>query len=160
MWPPVSPIDGFIGGDNLLRCFCIFFQAEDLESNSPNDYVVKLIFVWSCNTIFNKVLCWRTKRAVVISFSCESSCPSGPCMSPFCPPPPPPPCSASSRTFVRSPPPFHLQGFTKGAALFSARSNNPDFPPNSWFQMIKFSLLGNKRILPGGILFEQPDRNF
>ena len=35
---------------------CVFFEAEDLESNSPNDYVVKLIFVWSCNTIFNKVL--------------------------------------------------------------------------------------------------------
>ena len=52
----MSPIGGLISGDNLQRYFCVFFEAEDLESNSPNDYVVKLIFVWSCNTIFNKVL--------------------------------------------------------------------------------------------------------
>ena len=90
MWPPVSPSGGLISADDLQRFFCVSFEPEDQGLNSPKDYDVKLIFVWSCNTIFNKVPTWRTKRAVVISFSCESSCPSGPCMSPFCPPSPSP----------------------------------------------------------------------
>ena len=45
----------------------------------------------------------------------------------------------------------HLHSTCKGSRkvqLFFLLSNNPDFPPNSWLQMIKIILLGNKRILP------------
>ena len=154
MWPPVSPIDGLISGDNLPRFF-VFASKLKIWSRLSQQLCcqINLCLVLQHNFQQGAMLedgegsgdfilmrIKLSKWALHVSFLS-----------------PPPPCSASSRTFVRSPPPFLLQGFTKGAALFSALSNNPDFPPNSWLQMIKFSLLGNKILLP---VFQQPDSNF
>ena len=139
---------------------CVFFEAENQGLNSPNDYVVKLIFVWSCNIIFNKVLSWRTKRAVVISFSCESSCPSGPCMSPFCPPPLPPPALPVHEPSYG----HHLHSTCKGSRkvqLFFLLSLTTlifrQIPGYKWSNSVFWE---TKEYCQRGILFEQPDCNF
>ena len=82
-----------------------------------------------CN--FVKDFQLQQAKGRMISFWCESSCPSGPCMSPFC-------CSPLNAEFtnlrlVKS----HLREFTKGAA-FLPHSHHPNFLPNTGLQMSKF----------------------
>ena len=82
-----------------------------------------------CN--FVKDFQLQQAKGRMISFCCESSCPSGPCMSPFC-------CSPLNAEFtnlrlVKS----HLREFTKGAA-FLPHSHHPNFLPNTGLQMSKF----------------------
>ena len=70
---------------------------------------------WICCNFFERLNSSRMKRRMVISFSCESSRPSGPCMSSFCLSSPR--WTLSSRTFVWLIVPLHLGKFTKGAAF-------------------------------------------
>ena len=75
----------------------------------------------------------RVIRRTMISFSCESSCPSGPCMSPF--------CRSSVERWVHEPSfgrRVPVARVHERRSFFTTFSPHPNFLPNTRLQMSKF----------------------
>ena len=88
---------------------------------------------------FERLNSCRMRRRMVISFSCESSRPSGPCMSSFC-------LSSlrwtlSSRTFLWLRIPLGRARVHERRSFFTTFSPTPNFLPNTRLQNVQVQIL-------------------
>ena len=101
---------------------------------------------------FERLNSCRMRRRMVISFSCESSRPSGPCMSSFCLSPP---LNVEFTNLPLVENPTSPARVHERRSFFTTFSPTPNFLPNTRLQMTKF-----KFCFPGNRLQNTVDYDF